>query len=60
MAIYRKLYLAALWLLVTTATLAQRQTLLNHDWKFHKGDVANGDKTTTSDQDWRTVTLPHD
>ena len=38
-----------------------RNTLLfNSDWKFHKGDVVNGEAVKLADQDWKTVTLPHD
>ena len=34
--------------------------LFNEHWKFHKGDIANGEKTELDDKDWRTVALPHD
>src|ERR1700712_982343 len=34
--------------------------LFNADWKFHKGDVPNGEQAGLSTADWRTVTLPHD
>jgi beta-galactosidase len=32
----------------------------NEGWKFHKGDVAQGQKTTFDDSAWETLTLPHD
>ena len=34
--------------------------LLNFDWRFHAGDVADGQLPQTSDADWRRVDLPHD
>ena len=38
-----------------------RQTILFNDgWRFHKGDVPNGDKPTANDTDWKPVDLPHD
>lgn len=44
-----------------TKTIAQRtQTLFDENWKFYKGDVADGEKENTNDQNWRTVELPHD
>ena len=32
---------------------------LNYDWKFNKGDVANGYVITLNDAGWKTVSLPH-
>ncbi len=38
-----------------------RNTMLfNSNWKFHKGDVINGEAPKLADQDWKTVDLPHD
>ncbi|MES1218941.1 MAG: sugar-binding domain-containing protein [Bacteroidota bacterium] len=38
-----------------------RQTILFNDgWKFHKGDITNGDKPGLNDAAWRSVDLPHD
>jgi beta-galactosidase len=48
---------------ITMALSAQqaRQTILfNDNWKFYKGDVANGDMTSFNDSAWRNVDLPHD
>ena len=50
-------------LLLTLHGYAQvaRQTLLfNSDWKFHKGDVDNGQAIGFNDGQWRTLSLPHD
>jgi beta-galactosidase len=32
----------------------------NFDWKFHKGDIPNGQNPLLNDKDWRTLDLPHD
>ncbi|MDZ7409044.1 MAG: glycoside hydrolase family 2 protein [candidate division KSB1 bacterium] len=32
---------------------------LNHDWKFHKGDVANAQAPNLNDANWEPVALPH-
>ena len=34
--------------------------LMNFDWRFHAGDVADGQQPQTSDAEWRRVDLPHD
>lgn len=33
---------------------------LNFGWRFHQGDVADGESVTLDDQSWRVVDLPHD
>ncbi len=37
-----------------------RYSLNNNVWKFKKGDVKNGFKTKFDDQDWLSVSIPHD
>ena len=32
----------------------------NFDWKFYKGDIANGQAPDLNDSGWRTLDLPHD
>ena len=32
----------------------------NHDWRFYKGDVENGQAVDFKDNQWRTLNLPHD
>ena len=32
----------------------------NNDWRFHLGDVANGQSPTLDDSQWRLLNLPHD
>src|SRR5437762_4558822 len=36
------------------------QSLFDTSWKFHKGDVANGENRNFEDNNWRNVELPHD
>jgi beta-galactosidase len=35
-------------------------TLFNAGWKFHKGDVKGGEGVEFNDQQWRSISLPHD
>lgn len=37
-----------------------KKTLLNKNWRFHLGDVENAYETAHHDEDWQTVTVPHD
>ncbi|HYF69605.1 MAG TPA: glycoside hydrolase family 2 TIM barrel-domain containing protein [Ohtaekwangia sp.] len=37
-----------------------RGELFNSGWRFHKGDVKDGEKTSLNDKSWRSVQLPHD
>ncbi len=30
------------------------------NWKFHLGDIANGNDPSLNDKDWRSINLPHD
>ena len=40
---------------------APRQKMLfDFDWRFHRGDVENGQNPQFNDADWRLVDLPHD
>jgi beta-galactosidase len=40
---------------------AQRsQILFDSSWKFFRGEVADGERQTINDADWRVVELPHD
>jgi len=53
--------LSLCWLATCLPAHAQRQQLLfNADWKFHLGEVPGGERPTTAEQAWRSVTLPHD
>lgn len=42
------------------AQTIRNKLLFNNDWKFHKGDVVNGEAIDFADQDWRKLNLPHD
>ena len=35
-------------------------TILNTNWKFHKGDIENAFQVDFNDSKWETVTVPHD
>ena len=39
---------------------AQRRLSADFSWRFHLGEVADGEKPLLPDADWRTVDLPHD
>ncbi len=43
-----------------SAQPARKIILFNDSWKFHKGDIANADKESFNDNDWRQLSLPHD
>ena len=53
---------ASLFVLVSSLQAADVRVrqLLNFGWRFHAGEVADGQLPQTSDADWRTVDLPHD
>ena len=51
----------SLLLLTTMLVRAQRQeTLLKQDWKFHLGEVEGAESPYFIDDDWQSVTIPHD
>ena len=54
--------IVALFLAVCVDTHAQHSgtVLFNAQWKFHKGDVAQGEKIATDDASWKLLDLPHD
>ena len=42
-------------------TNAQRATIgLNFGWRFYAGSLADGESVGLNDQQWRTITVPHD
>ncbi|MBE7170124.1 MAG: DUF4982 domain-containing protein [Williamsia sp.] len=63
MLIYRFCLVCICLLGIALQGLSQspRQTVLfTDDWKFHKGDVPDGQIENFDDHDWRAVDLPHD
>ena len=60
----KRVFFAALFLLLTGivahADDVRVRELFNFGWRFHAGDVADGQLSQTSDADWREVDLPHD
>ena len=58
-----KQYVFSLFLLfasITTFAAERDSVLLNFDWKFHLGEVANGEKPETNDKSWRVLDIPYD
>ena len=43
-----------------TAQRARQVVLFTDGWKFHHGEILNGESESFDDADWRTVELPHD
>jgi len=57
-----KRILILLMAVVATAAMSAQRTerTLETGWKFHLGDVANGQALTLNDADWQNVRIPHD
>ena len=54
-------FILPLAILVLGTTRAQRiHTLFDASWKFHRGDISNGESENLNDKSWRTLDLPHD
>jgi beta-galactosidase len=57
----KQLLIVMLCVIFVFTSRAQRsQFLFDSSWKFFRGEVADGEKQTTSDANWRVVELPHD
>jgi beta-galactosidase len=46
--------------LISFQCFAQRKTLFDEGWRFHRGDVANAEQASFKDISWRDIDLPHD
>lgn len=60
-----KKILLFLFVALSAATLSaqsesRRVESLDFGWKFHLGDILNGESMNTDDTNWRTVDVPHD
>ena len=44
----------------TSPTKARKTQLFTKNWKFHLGDVTNGQESGLDDSQWRVLNLPHD
>ena len=42
------------------AQVTRQKIIFNNDWKFYKGDIANGESVRFNDNKWRNITMPHD
>lgn len=38
----------------------RKEYVLEHNWKFTKGDIAGAEKTGFNDKNWESVSIPHD
>ena len=45
---------------VSANSRPQNTTSFNKDWRFHLGEVTNGQATDLNDSQWRSLNLPHD
>jgi beta-galactosidase len=55
------IFLFPLMILVSMYGNCQRvHQLFDASWKFHRGDIHNGEKEDLNDQNWRQLDLPHD
>lgn len=43
-----------------TANAQRNERLLENNWKFTKGDIANAESPSYNDAKWHTVSIPHD
>ncbi|AYB29073.1 sugar-binding domain-containing protein [Chryseolinea soli] len=60
---FHKLIPVALFLLFVSLDLAAQHAgtiLFNSQWKFHKGDMPQGEKIATDESSWKLLDLPHD
>lgn len=51
---------ATIFVSVIFANNPRKTVLLDSDWRFVQGDVANAEKVAFDDSAWETVTVPHD
>jgi beta-galactosidase len=47
-------------ILISANSRPQNKLAFNTDWRFHLGDVPNGQNETLDDSQWRALDLPHD
>ncbi len=55
----KKLFAILISFTILTTGFSQT-TLFDFGWRFHRGDIANGEKENLNDEWWRKVDLPHD
>ncbi len=56
----KNMTLFLLLVLLSIISFAQQKVRFDDGWRFHRGDVSNGEQSSLNDADWRTVQLPHD
>jgi beta-galactosidase/beta-glucuronidase len=57
---FQKFIAAVLFLIIAQSNLSAQVTLMNNDWLFHKGDIANAPDNISDTVQWRNIALPHD
>jgi len=60
--LYTAVLFTALLLIIVPghAQVTRQKIIFNNDWKFYKGDIAEGESVKFNDNKWRNITLPHD
>lgn len=56
----RNVLLTLVCLCSLSASAQRLEVLLNKNWKFTKGDIANASAVNFNDSQWESVTIPHD
>jgi beta-galactosidase len=57
----RLIFIFPIAILVMSNAGAQRlHTLFDASWKFHRGNINNGESENLNDKSWRSLDLPHD
>ena len=56
----RNVLLTLVCLCSLSASAQRSEVLLNKNWKFTKGDIANASAVNFNDSQWESVTIPHD
>ena len=56
----KKFYLLILCIWTLTAEAQRTETLLQEGWQFHLGEIENIQSIGHDDEDWESVTIPHD
>ncbi|HEY3930802.1 MAG TPA: glycoside hydrolase family 2 protein, partial [Verrucomicrobiae bacterium] len=54
-----KFFIFALALVFSFNSFARESTLLDSDWKFKLGEIADAEKTNFDDSQWQAVSIPH-
>lgn len=56
----KKLVVSIFCILIACHCYSQKNILFDYGWRFHRGDVQNGESINFDDNGWREIDLPHD